>query len=258
MALVLLHRLCLTQTDGFTRVRIESDLPYDAQWECPEEIGKILDQPFYYLGSGAQTFAFASADDRFVLKFYRHHRTRHPLAFLAPLIPRLQQTVAKRENKRLKDFSSYRLAFERMRAETGLICIHLNKTKGLNRKVKVFDKIGIEHSIDLDKMEFLLQRKATPFYSTLEHWIEAGELDKAERGLSELVSLLRSRCQMGIFDKDPDLKTNFGFLDGHPIQFDVGRFKMGSDEMLRVTDGLRQWLEAKEPRLSAFLEEELK
>ncbi len=84
-----------------------------------------------------------------------------------------------------------------------------------------------------------------------------GELDKAKRGLSEFVCLLRNRCQMGIFDKDPDLKTNFGFLDGHPIQFDVGRFKIGSDEMLRVTDGLLQWLESKEPRLSAYLEEEL-
>ncbi len=259
LAMVTLHYLCRTQTDGFSRLKVEADLPYEASWEG----ASIPDQPFTYLGCGAQTFAFVSQDGQTVIKFYRHHRSRHPLAFLAPLLPRLQQTIAKRQAKRAKDFASYRLAFEKLRDETGLISIHLGKTDQIQKRLKIYDKLGIEHSVDLDQMTFLLQRKATPFYATLEEWIDTGCETQAKQGITELISLLRSRCQKGIFDKDPDLRTNFGFLDGHPIQFDVGRFKneperIEAGELVRITDSLKGWLNEKAPHLAAYLEEELK
>ncbi|MBS0630159.1 MAG: hypothetical protein JSS30_08080 [Verrucomicrobia bacterium] len=258
LALGLLQRLCQSQTDGFSRLKVDADLPYEVGWEAVE----IPDQPFTYFGCGAQTFAFVSEDGQYVLKFYRHHRTRHPLAFLAPWIPRLQQTVAKRQAKREKDFASYRIAYEKLRQETGLLGIHLGKTDQIHKKVKIYDKLGIEHTIDLDNMTFLLQKKAAPFYATLEEWIDGGYEDKAKQAVHELIALLQTRAQKGIFDKDPDLRTNFGFLDGHPIQFDIGRFKneperIDDDELLRITNSLRQWLNEKAPHLVDYLEVEL-
>ncbi len=249
----MLHRFCMTQTDGFTMLRIQSDLPMASNWDKPTDID--LNQPFYYIGSGAQTFAFASDD--LVIKFYRHHRSGHALSFFAPLFPRLQQTIAKRQAKRQKDFASFKLAYGQLRHETGLLFIHLGKTSHLNKKITIYDKLGIAHEIDLDQMEFLIQKRATPFYSTLEQWIDSGQWDKTKQGIHELVVLLKSRCKKGIFDKDPDLKTNFGFLDGHPIQIDVGRFKEGPDDIMRVTDTLRKWLEVKAPQLIVDLDQEL-
>lgn len=245
LGFLLLQRFCLSQTDGFTMLRIQSNMPNDPTWESHSNIN--LSQPFYYIGCGAQTFAFASDD--LVIKFYRHHRAGHPLALFAPLFPRLQQTIAKRQAKRQKDFASFRLAYDHLRDETGLVCIHLGKTNQLNQKITIYDKLGIAHEIDLDQMEFIIQKRATPFYTTLEKWIDSGQWEKAERGIRELVALLRNRCEKGIFDKDPDLRTNFGFLDDHPIQIDIGRFKEGPDDMIRVTDTLKKWLEVKAPHL---------
>lgn len=273
-AFLVLYRVCQHQTDGFSRARIESNLSSRPEWEtaCPETIKTIFNQPFTYLGCGAQTFAFASQDGQYVIKFYRHHRAGHPLSYLAPFLPtvlkeRLEQTIQRRKNKRLRDFSSYKLAYDRLLNETGLICIHLNKTNQLGQKVKLYDKIGIEHLIDLDQTEFLLQKKAVPVYQALEQWIEEGSLETAELGLSDLVALLRSRCQKGIFDKDPDLKTNFGFIGTTPIQYDVGRFSedpsrsdpaVYQDELLRVTENLRKWLDGKSTRLSSYLDNEVR
>jgi len=115
-------------------------------------------------------------------------------------------------------------------------------------------------------MEFLVQKKADPIYSTLQQWIDKGAFVQAKEGLSQLVALLRSRCQKEIFDKDPDLKTNFGFINKTPIQFDVGRFKINparsdpkqcTDELIRITDRLCQWLDEKAPSLSFHLRQEI-
>jgi len=256
--MVALHYLCKTQTDGFSRIRIESDLPDDPSWEKVP----IPNQTFYYLGCGAQTFAFVSEDGQYVIKFYRYHRASHPLALLAPFIPRLQRTVAKRKVKVKKDFASYRLAFDQLKEETGLITIHLGRTENLNQSLTFYDKLGIRHEIDLDNSTFLLQRKAEPFYSTLEQWIDQGCENRAKQAVTELIALIRFQCQQGIFDKDPDLGTNFGFLDGHPIEFDVGRFRnepesIGPNELRRATNSLQRWLSKKAPQLLAHLEREI-
>ena len=269
-----LHYFCQKQTDGFALSKIQSNLKPQTEWEtvCPNHLSSIAGQPFYYLGHGAQTFAFVSKDDRYVLKFYRHHRTGHPLKACAFFLPypwknRLAQTLEKRLLKRLKDFSSYKLAYDKLQNETGLLCLHLNKTTTLNQKVTLYDKIGVQHVIDLDQMEFILQEKASLLYPTLEKWISCQEIETAKQGLSQLISLLRTRCQRGIFDKDADLKTNFGFIDNTPIQFDIGRFKpdpsradpeVYREDLFRITDKLCQWLETRAPELVTYIQTEIK
>ena len=260
---MLLYYFCQRQTDGFSIARIRSDLEPRSEWETPSsaDFADILNQPFRYLGKGVQTFAFASADGRYVLKFYRHHRAGHPLSFFSPISPRLKMTLAKRQNKRLKDFSSYKLGYDHLKEETGLIFIHLNRGD-FHQKVTLYDKIGIKHILDLNEMEFLLQQRAQPFYTALERWIDDGQLEEAKEGITGLLSLLQSRCLKGISDKDPDLQTNFGFINQRPIQFDVGRFKLDSSidteaELIRITAKLKDWLDQKSPHLSQHLQKEL-
>ncbi|NGX37326.1 MAG: hypothetical protein K1000chlam2_00480 [Chlamydiae bacterium] len=261
--LILIRHFCLTQTDGFSLSKIHSDLSFHEEWKTSGDLGTICDQPFHYLGHGAQVFAFVSEDQTAILKFYRHHRTKHPLQCLAFVFPRISRTLEKRKLKRVKDFSSYKIAYDHLPEETGLLYVHLNKTAHLKKKVELYDKIGVRLFVDLDKVEFLLQKKANLVYSTLEEWIERGDFQSAEKGLTNLVQLLRVRHDKGIFDKDPDLKTNFGFIGDQAIQFDIGRFKQessqnDSDSLIRITDRLCVWLDEKAPQLAEHLRREVR
>jgi len=247
---------------------IHSNLKAHPNWETAP-VSFSFDQPFYYLGHGAQTFAFCSEDGKYVLKFYRHNRAKHPLFFLRVLLPsplksKLIATHTKRQEKRFKDFSSYLFAYEKMKSDSGLIDLHLNPTKD-PRLVTLFDPIGVFHRVDLSKMQYLLQIRAYPIYETIEQWITDGEIDRAKLALSQLVTLIANRCKAGLSDKDPDLKTNFGFTKDGPIQFDIGRFKPDPskaenyrNELIRITDRLCKFLEPKSPELVSHIKEEIK
>lgn len=240
-------RFCKKQTGSFTIARISSKLSYHPQWDVgpgdEDEVKKILSQPFHFLGKGAQSFVFASEDGQTVIKFFRHHHL-------------------KKNSKLAKDFGSYKLAYDLLRDETGLLYLHLNKTEHLNQTLDLVDKIGIHHPINLDNFEFLVQRRATLSYVALENWIRAGKIDEAKQALTGLVQLLSARSSKGLLDKDPDLNTNFGFIGVKPIQFDIGRFKKREaaadpTEIVRITDNLHQWLMARSPELDEHLKKEL-
>lgn len=246
---------------------IHSDLKANPNWKTPP-IPFSFDQHFHYLGRGAQTFAFCSEDGNYVLKFYRHNRARHPLFFLRPFLPlplksRLIATHTKRQEKRLKDFSSYLIAYEKIKHASGLIDLHLNPTKD-PLVVTLFDPIGVCHKVDLSQMQYLLQIRADPIYETVEKWLAEGEIEHAKLALGQLITLIANRCKAGLSDKDPDLKTNFGFTKDGPIQFDIGRFKLDPsktenyrDELIRITDRLCKFLESKSPELVSHIRQEI-
>lgn len=244
-------RFCKKQTGSFTIARISSDISFHPEWEVEtaneSEVKKILSQPFRFLGKGAQSFVFASEDGTTVIKFFRHHHL-------------------KKNSKLAKDFGSYKLAYDNLREETGLLYLHLNKTRHLNQTLDLIDKIGIHHPINLDHYEFLVQKRATLAYIALDKWIDEGKIDDAKEALTKLVQLLAIRSNKGIQDKDPDLNTNFGFIGTTPIQFDIGRFKsrkVPADlpanyrELIRITDNLHQHLMRKAPELDEHLKQEL-
>jgi len=183
-----------------------------------------------------------------------------------PLQPFRVAKMLQKQGELDRDFMSYKIAFEEMKEETGLVYLHLNKTSHLRKKLTLYDKIGVVYSLNLDEMEFLVQKRATLLYPSLDQMIKTDGAEAAKPALAALVQLLVTRCQKGIFDKDPDLNTNFGFLDQRPIQIDIGRFRREEmpkkteeyrDEILRITDNLRQHLESQSPALSAFLIQEI-
>jgi hypothetical protein len=273
---ILTQRLCHRATDGFTPSKIESNLSFNRKFEIqpldPQQettIRSLLSGPFIYLDRGAQAYVFASADGQVVLKFFRHHRTRTLLAPLLRFLPspfkkRLAESLEKRKERREKDFQSYKLAYDHLPKETGLIYLHLNKSEDLKIKLSLYDKIGVHHLIDLDKMEFIVQKRAILLYPALEAMIQGGKEAEAKEVLSQLVQLLKKRCQEGLFDKDPDIRTNFGLLEGHPIQIDGGRFRedprckdpaIYEEEIIRITDRLSKWLEKRSPELALHLQD---
>lgn len=275
---VLTKQFCYKKTDGFALYKILSSLPFNEEWDTAaapsletSELCTILDQPFYYLAKGAQSYVFASKDGQTVIKFFRVYHLRPPVWMTALSMPQILQPykVSKMIEKRkdlCKDFLSYKIAFEEMKEETGLIYLHLNKTSHLNKRVTIYDKIGVAYELDMDQMEFLIQKRAKLVYPSIKELVNADGPDAAKEAISALIGLLLSRCEKGIFDKDPDLNTNFGFLGRRPIQIDIGRFRREHDpiprsairdEILRITDNFKQWLDANYPALSSHLAEEI-
>jgi len=262
-----IYKFCLHETDGFAVRKISTKQYPTTPIKSPTSIPT---GPYRYLGKGAQVYAFVSEDKQYVLKFYRQNRAGHPLSSILPALPpslkkRLHATVEKRKAKRLKDLSSFELANQYLKTETGIESLHLHPTSSPLR-VTIYDKIGAIHKLDLSKMQWIVQKFAEPTYESLESWILQGEEKLAKEQLSALVLLLKTRCEKGIFDKDPDLETNFGFTKEGPIQFDIGRFRLDStrsnpdvyqNDLIRITDKLCNWLEEKAPILAKHVREEI-
>lgn len=269
LLIIATERFCRSKTGGFSLSKITpSRLIHEKKpLRLSKEAEKALNQPFAFLGSGAQTFVFASEDGEYVLKFFRHHRTRHLLRPFFLLLPSsLKKPIIHAENKRKlrleKDMKSYGLATTLLPEETGIIHLHVKQTSG-HFPLTLFDKIKVRHHINLEKTPFVLQKRALPLYSAIELWIEKNEWEAAQETLTNLISLLKRRKELGLADKDPDLRTNFGVIGTKPIEFDAGRLRpltnneSSADEITRITDRLRLWLEDKAPELSLHIQHEI-
>lgn len=269
-------RFTRVKLDGFLRRKIESNFSYDPNFPSPPlstnertQIKGILNQKYTYLGRGAQFYAFASEDGKYVLKFFR-------IPHIAPSLwtqiswPFFQdkrtKKIAQFERRRVRDYTSCQIAFDHMKTETGLLFLHLNKTDDLEQKVRIYDKIGVEHVLDIDRYEFLIQERAEPLYPIIKQYIAKGELDNAKKMVDQIVSFLVDRCKRGISDTNPNLRTNFGIVGERIIQFDIGRYDLDPkeaspeiycDELVRITYNFKEWLEKRSPVLADHLHEKV-
>jgi hypothetical protein len=270
--------LCDSLTDGFSVARIHSELPFNPEWEtsplsepAQQELDQALSQTYRYLGCGGQCFAFCSADGKYVVKFFKH-RIRKPYSFFyAATLPfgldhLRQRKLKKALFKHQRDFTSYKIAYEDLREETGLLYVHLNKGTSSNRSLQIIDKLGIGHRIALDQVEFVVQKKAQLVHDKIEDLMADRDPAKAKAALHGILDVIVSRCKKGIFDEDPRIHRNFGFLGETPIFIDVGRFirdprrkdpAVYQADIQLITKRFRHWLEEAHPELVTTLDEEL-
>lgn len=273
-AFILTENLTHKKTEGFACLKIASSLRHHPDWDIAplkeEErtllATEVFTQPYSYLARGAQAFAFLSADGKYVIKFFRLYRITPPFWTANWRWPFSLQIyrLARMENrykKTHKDFSSYKLAFDALRSETGLLWVHLNKSSDWKQQLTIRDKMGITHQLDLDDTAFVVQRYADLFYPKLETCIQKNNLKEAEKILDGVVELLLKRIHARIYDKDPNLTKNFGVLDGAVVEIDVGRFDRDKEldgtpkeEILRITHHLFEWLWDAQPDLAKYLE----
>jgi hypothetical protein len=272
-------RLYFYVTDGFTVSNISSDFAYQTQWAIKPltsnekvEADQALNQDYHYLGKGCQSYAFLSEDGQFVIKFFKYQRFRlQPwLTYLPPLGP----IVRYRDEKALKKWNklnvfvmSWKIAFENLKAESGLVLVHLNKTTDLQRTLVIYDKIGQKHVLNLDDMEFCIQRRAEPLSNVLVAFKEKGQLQQAETLLSNLLNLILSEYLRGLTDNDHALLQNTGVVNNQPIHIDVGQFLKSEkfrsplfyhQDLFTRTYRLKVWLKENYPPLGTFLETRLR
>jgi hypothetical protein len=257
-----LHFFCLKKTAGFRPYLILSNLPNDPRWEAPplspqeqKKIDALLDQPFTFLGSGGWCFAFLGQDRKTVLKFYRHTHLRPSSIFKEFTFKKLllQSDPLPQNAPYFQEFNfkSCMLLYTQAKERTGILYVHLNKTRDKHKPVTLIDKIGIRHMIDLDKTEFVVQKKGDLLLPHLHHLSEQKKLDEAKRCIDDFFNCLLTLCQRGIRDHDRSLRNNFGFTEEGAATLDLSSF--GFDETLKNPGQYKKEIVDKTQRLSRFL-----
>ena len=219
---------------GFQVDKISSKLSYDETWETqpiPQDekdhlVHEVFSQTFYYLGSGNQTYAFVSSDNKYVVKFFKMHKLLPKnwlTGFPFSLFEKYRfDHVEKKQLYFESTFRSFKDAYEFFREESGLLFLHLNKTRDLKTSISLVGYEGKKFSIDLDSKEFIVQRKAERICDYLPDLLAEGKLDRAREAVRELLELIAVRCKKGFADQDVGIRNNFGFLDGRVILIDCG------------------------------------
>jgi len=263
-------------TGGFRISNITSDFAYNPRWETrplsaeeKQTVRTLLNQKFTYLGKGCQAYVFSSADGNYVLKFFKYQRYRIKpwvdfFAFIPFVEKHRQERLAHKKAKLERFFSGWEVAFDDLQQETGLVYVHLNKASDLNQHVTIVDKLGFEHSVDIDQMEFLIQRKAVMFTDEINRLMQSGQESEAKALILSFIDQLLSEYNRGLVDSDHAIMQNTGVIDGKPIHIDVGQFTRDpqmknpaiyKQDLFNKTYKFRIWLKEKHPSLGAFVEE---
>lgn len=219
----------------FSLAAISSSREFHPEWEhralLPEELhlcNLALAQSYTYLAQGGQSFVFLSSDGLYVIKFFKQALYNSPrwLRFLPPYLFRkyCSKKQAKSQDKLARDFRSYQLAFDQLAESTAVLLPHLNSSSHLRHILSLFDEEGQEYQIDLDQVSFLLQKRAHPLLPLLTTLEQAGAYEEARKVFKGVLTLINACHQRGIFDRDPELPANCGWIDGRAVKMDVGRF----------------------------------
>jgi hypothetical protein len=236
----ILGRVYYRATDDFRIGNMTHDVSNRPEWEAAplnsEEmthVKKILDQPYHYLGKGAQSYAFLSADGDYVLKFFKFKHLRQAgwvsyVPSIPPFTKWKEEDREKKESKLISVFDGYLTAYNLHREESGILYLHFNKTTNQLGSVKVSDKLGIGRTIDLDRVMFILQSKVKPMRGEIIQLINRGDVAGAIAMINKTFDLYMSEYRKGIYDRDHGVMHNTGYItlnDGtvRAVHLDVGK-----------------------------------
>ncbi len=224
-ALFVTERFCRLQTDGFRLAKATTSHTYPFQ-QVSEGSPKQLHQPFYYLGSGVQSYVFLGEDNETILKLFKHHHFGPSVEFCKWALPKcLSKTIVKKREKRMQGlFESAFIAYDKLASHTGVFYLHLGKSTSALGNLPIYDKLGILHHLDLDQTEFILQHKAETVENRLHSLLSQGKVTEAISSMKDLLALIQNRSKKGIKNKDGNVLENCGFLDKQPLEIDIGSF----------------------------------
>jgi hypothetical protein len=263
---------------SFSLEAISTHLPFHPEWEGRPlkedekwETAQALSQPYHYLGSGGQCFSFVSADGKYVIKFIKQKAFEIPLWMNHFPFPFLiywlrEKKVIKKEGKRHRAFTAFKLSFDLLPGETGLLYIHLNRTEHLNKTLPFCDALGKTHLLNLDELEFVVQRKADLAYAVLDSLMEKREIENAKLAIDQLLSLNVKLYREGFQNRDCNFRSNCGFIDTRAIVIDVGRIiydeeiknpKIYKEHLRQTTVKFRHYLSTSHPELLSHFDQSI-
>jgi hypothetical protein len=208
-----------------------------------EEIEELLEQQkFHYFCCGGQSLIYFSEDGKYVLKLIKHQRLQG------------------REARQMREFLSYKIAYEELQDQTGVLYVHLNRGS-TKKEIQTVDSKGTDQLLDADEYDFILQRRGTLVCDEISRLMEDKKEEEAKMLLSDLVKLVVEWNQFGYYDKDPNTLTNFGVFNGKLFKIDVGSIQKKTGNLQRTIKKaftpLQTWLTKNHPGLLLYLTEEL-
>ena len=208
-----------------------------------DDLHQIVSQPLCYLGKGSQAIAFASADGKYVLKFFLNERFHTKLRIRRPfrkaLAPRIRFDVLER----------YAKAFEEIKEEAGLIAIHLSANTTDLPSCTLQDPKGKYHLINLNRFSFIVQKRCDCIDKTFSKM----SLEEKQKTLAALEILMQSLAKKGFYNLRDNFKDeNFAILDDKALMIDVGNVifvdtqrQHPEEEFQRVKTILQTWMKEK-------------
>lgn len=271
-------RVYYRMTDDIRLSNMQYEVPFHKEWEIPPlspleqtRLNAILDQPFHYIGKGAQSYAFASQDNRYVLKFFKFKHLKP--SWFVDLLPNVypfknyKETQSARKQKKLEGvFEGYRLAYQVHKEDSGIIYIHLNPSDNLHKTVVIKDKLGFTRHVDLDKFVFILQEKARTTRNVMKDLLNAGDTETAKVRIRQIFDLYVSEYQKGIYDRDHGVMHNTGFVNTKPIHLDVGKLtdapmmkdpKIAEEDLEKIAYKFHTWLHSNYPKYAAEMDKDM-
>lgn len=255
-------RLYYGLTDGFTIGNMTADFPYHSEWEThplspveQQRLDEALNQSYTYLGKGCQAYVFESKDGKYVVKFFKYQRFRlKPWEEYIPFYEDYRKRKLKHKQEKLERFLlSWVVAYNDLKEETGLVFVHLNKTTTLNHRLSIQDKLGLHNELDLDQLQFCIQRKAEMLATALLRLKAENKLEDAKQLAAKTLNLLINDYKRGFVDNDPALMQNTGVVDGNPIHVDIGQ--LVHDEQAKNPDYYKPLYDAKAAELHRWLQD---
>lgn len=261
----------------FSQEAISAQMSQISPWEegaliedTEPEVKLALAQPYRYLGSGGQCYTFVSEDDRYVIKFFKQKAFALPVWMHRFPLPAIidglkQKKKKKKEAKRDKVFQAFKLSFNSLATETGLLYLHFHPTSHLRQTLVVTDAQGIRHALSLDTLEFVVQRKAELVTARIDTLVQRGDLEGAKEAIHAIVALQASLYRKGFRNRDPNVRSNCGFIGSQAALIDVGRLvsmqevvqrKSFQQEIAKASLHFRRYLD-QYPELCAYFDDQV-
>lgn len=253
--------------DGFSPRRIQS-LEYAAEENWGEEAAAALKKTYHYIGRGRQCFAFASDDEKYVLKFPRTDIYKTP--FWARVLPvksyreNLEKSHREREAFLL---NSFKISFEELKNQTALLAVHIGKSRSNGLMLHLVDAAGCKHHLPLSTTSFVLQYKRPILMKAFSDALEKKDQKEAQKILDALLTVIAERARKGILNRDRSFLRNYGFDGENAYQIDIGSFfrspLLEKDTAFQKSvrdsiDPVQEWLSLHSPEMLEYLNLQLK
>ncbi|MCP5509859.1 MAG: hypothetical protein H7A39_05570 [Chlamydiales bacterium] len=255
---IAVERLCHLATDGFSLSRIQLRYQIDDCYKPdapPDGLFLKIDQPFRYLASGSQSFAFISKDGNYVLKFFKLQGSLYAL-----------HKGSKRRRSFAHAFQSCLINERLFNDESNIIYCHLTPSNFKLPNVELLGPGKIVYHQDLSTVPFVIQKFAETTKHRLTRLKKLGDLKAREQMIDSLIALMLKRYLLGYSDKDPNWIENFGFLGDRAVSVDVGglighRHNLKTyfldRELVKTQNKAIAWLNVHDPELVPYVEKKV-
>ncbi|MBF5060273.1 hypothetical protein [Candidatus Neptunochlamydia vexilliferae] len=185
-----------------------------------EELSPIFTQAFTFLDQGSTSEVFVSQDRKTVLKVFLDKnyssRSRKHIPFLGKLSAKRKELKMKKARYKAT-INSYAL----LPKETGMLYYHFSPTDTFHQSITLIDKEGNKRTLDLDRENYLIQRKAIVAWDYIHRHVTQGDLEEARLAIKKLLTFTKLLYDQGIVLIDLQFASNFGFIDGEPTRIDT-------------------------------------